>query len=136
MDDLMKALHECYRHEQTMVVRYLNFSVLVGGLDRLHLAELFRKNADDSMGHAGKVGSKIVAQGGVPQGKVGEDLAAVPGDAVRMLEQALKDEQAAVALYEAAIPLAKKDLALRETLVHILKEEQASVDELRLLLRK
>jgi bacterioferritin (cytochrome b1) len=88
------------------------------------------------VGHAAKVGAKIVALGGAPQGRVSEDLAAAPGDARRMLEQALKDEEAAAALYDAAIPLAKKDLALRETLVHLLREEQASVDEIRLLLKR
>jgi bacterioferritin (cytochrome b1) len=136
MDELLKSLNDVYRHEQTMIVRYLNYSILVAGLDRLHLAGLFRKNSADSIGHAEKVGAKIAALGGAPQGKISEDLSAVPPDAAQMLEQALKDEQAAVALYDAAIPLAKKDLALRELLVHLLKEEQASVDELRLLVRK
>ncbi len=136
MDDLLKALNEIYRHEQTMVVRNLNYSVLVPGLDPLHLADFFKKGASDSIGHAEKIGAKIVALGGAPQGKVTEDLSTVPADALRMLEQSLKDEQAAVALYEAAVPLAKKDLALRELLVHVLKEEQASVDELRLLLKR
>ena len=136
MDDTLKALNECYRHEQTMIVRYVNYAVMVGGIDRLHLNELFLKSATDSMGHAGKVGAKIVALGGVPQGKVAEDLSIVPGDALKMLEQALKDEEAAVKLYDLAIPLAKKDLALRELLVHILKDEQEGVDELKMLLKK
>ena len=136
MDDTLKALNEIYRHEQTMIVRYLNCSILVSGLDRLHLADFFKTSATDSIGHAEKIGAKLVALGGSPQGKVTEDLSTVPPDAVRMLEQSLKDEQAAVTLYEAAVPLAKKDLALREMLVHILKEEQASVDEIRLLLKK
>jgi bacterioferritin (cytochrome b1) len=135
MDDTLKALNECYRHELTLAARYLNLSVLVSGLDRLHLAELFRKSSSDSLGHAEKVGAKIVSLGGAPQGKLAEDLGAAPGDARKMLEQALRDEQAAVELYDRAIGLSKKDLALRETLVHILKEEQASVDELRLLLK-
>jgi bacterioferritin (cytochrome b1) len=135
VDETMKALNECYRHELTLVVRYLNFAAVVGGLDRLHLSEFFRRSAADSMGHAGAVGLKIAAMGGTPQGKVTEDLAAAPHDARRMLEQALKDEEAAAALYDAAVPLAKKDLALREMLVHILKEERASADELKVLLR-
>jgi bacterioferritin (cytochrome b1) len=135
MDETIKALNEIYRHELTLVARYLNCSVLVAGIDRLHLADFFKAAASDSMGHAQAVGAKIVALGGAPSGKIAEDLAAVPATAQKMLEQALKDELAAVALYDAAVPLAKKDLALRETLVHILKDEQASVDELRQLLR-
>lgn len=136
MDDLLKALNEIYRHEHTMIVRYLNYSILVAGLDRLHLADFFKKGATDSIGHARKIGAKLVALGGAPVGTVTEDLSTVPGDGVRMLEQSLKDEQAAVSLYDTAIPLSKKDLALREMLVHILEDEQASVDELRLLLKK
>ena len=136
MDDTLKALNEIYRHEHTLVARYVNYSVLVGGIDRLHLADFFLKNAQDSIGHATQVGAKIVALGGAPQGKVTEDLSAVPADGVKMLEQALKDEEAAVRLYDQAVPLAKKDLALREMLVHILKAEQEGVDELKLLLKK
>jgi len=135
MDDTLKALNDCYRHELTLLVRYLNYSTQVAGFDRLHLVDLFKKNAGDCMAHAEKVGAKIVALGGAPQGKIGEDLA-VPHGARKMLEQALKDEEAAVALYVEAVAVAKKDLALRETLVHILKEEQAGVDELKLLLRE
>ncbi|MBI4565742.1 MAG: ferritin-like domain-containing protein [Planctomycetes bacterium] len=135
MDEMLKALQECYRHELTLAVRYVNFAVQVSGLDRLHLVELFKGNATDSIGHAEKIGAKIVAKGGTPQGKVSEDLAGAPGSVQKMLEQALKDEETAVTLYSAAVPLAKNDLALRETLVHILKDEQASVDELKLLLK-
>ncbi len=135
MDDTVKALNDCYRHELTLLVRYLNYATQVFGLDRLHLVDLFKKNAGDCMAHAEKVGAKIASLGGTPQGKVGEDLT-VPHGSEKMLEQALKDEEAAVALYGEAVAVAKKDLALRETLVHILKEEQAGVDELRLLLRK
>lgn len=136
MDETLKALTECYRHELTMVVRYLNFAALVPGMDRLHLTEFFRKSAVDSIGHAEKLAPKILALGGAPHGKVTEDLGTVPGSAEKMLEQALKDEEAAVELYETAVPTVKKDLALREVLVHLLKEEQASVDELKQLLRR
>jgi bacterioferritin len=136
MDDTLQALGEIYRHELTMIVRYVNFSIQVSGLDRLHLVELFEESATDSMGHAKRIGAKILALGGAPKGNVAENLASAPSDTVKMLEQALEDEKAAVRLYEAAIPLAKKDLALRETLVHILKDEQSSVDEIAQLLRK
>ncbi|MBI4483181.1 MAG: ferritin-like domain-containing protein [Acidobacteria bacterium] len=136
MDALLKALNECYRHELTMILRYLNYSMHVTGLDRLHLTEFFRESAQDSMGHATKLGEKIVALGGTAQGKVTEDLGVVPHGTERMLQQALKDEESALSGYSEAIPLAKGDLALREVLVHILKEEQAHADELKLLLKK
>lgn len=136
MDDTVKSLNEIYRHELTLVARYVNFAVQVGGIDRLHLADFFLQNAKDSIGHAEKIGGKIVAYGAAPQGKVSEDLSIVPGDATKMLEQALKDEEEAVKLYDRAVGLAKKDLALRELLVHILKDEQEGVDELKLLLKK
>ena len=136
MDDTLKALNDLYRQELTMIVRYLNYSIQVSGLDRLHLAGFFKANATDSMGHAEKIGAKIVALGGAPHGKVGEDLSLVPHGVEKMLEQSLRDEEAALSMYADAVPLAKKDLALREMLVHILKEEQGHVDELKLLLKK
>lgn len=136
MDDLGKALNACYQHELTLVVRYLNMSLRVGGMDRLHLAELFKESAEESIGHAEKVGARMVGLGIAPHGKVTEDLGEVPEGAEKMLERALQDEQAAVEAYSKAISLAKNDLALRETLVHILKEERAGLDELKLILKK
>ncbi len=136
MDDLGRALNHCYRHELTMMVRYLNFSIRVTGLDRLHLAEFFARSAEDSKGHAAKVGLKILGLGLTPQGKIAEDLESVPAGAEKMLEQALKDEEAALSAYAEAVGLVKKDLALREMLVHILKDEQSHIDELRMILKK
>ncbi|HTF58188.1 MAG TPA: ferritin-like domain-containing protein [Planctomycetota bacterium] len=136
MDDLVRALNACYQHELTLVVRYLNGSVQVGGLDRLHLAEFLKSSAEESMGHAEKVGAWILGLGATPQGKVTEDLGGVPDGAEKILQRALADEQTAVEAYSKAVPLAKKDTALREMLVHILKEERSGVDELKLLLRK
>lgn len=136
MDELSKALNACYQHEMTLVVRYNNLAIQVGGLDRLHLEEFFKASAEESIGHAAKVGTWILGLGGSPQGKVSEDLGEVPEGVEKMLQRALADEQAAVDLYAKAIPLAKTDLALREALVHILKEERTGVDELKLLLKK
>ena|SRR5258706_14987316 len=136
MDDLAKALNACYLHEMTLVVRYLNVSIRVDGLDRFHLAEFFKESAGESMGHAEKMGAVMLGLGMAPQGKVTEDLGDAPEGAEKMLERALHDERAAVEAYSKAIPLAKNDLALRETLVHILKEERAGLDELKLLLKK
>lgn len=136
MQDLIKALNDCYRHELTMVVRYSNYALHSTGIDRMHLNELFEAGAKDSLEHAAKVGLKIFSLGGTPQGKVAEDLGSVPAGNEGMLEQALKDAEASVNLYSETIPLVKKDLALRELLVHILKEEQEEADELRMLVRK
>jgi len=136
MSDLAKALNDCYQHELTLVVRYLNLAVRVGGLDRLHLAEFFKQNAADSIGHSEKVGARMMGMGLLPHGKVTEDLGEAPETADKMLERALQDESAAVDAYSKAIALAKNDLALRETLVHILKDERDGLDELKLLLKK
>lgn len=136
MEELTRALNACYQHELTLVVRFLNGSVQVGGLDRLHLAEFLKASAGESMGHAERVGAWILGLGATPQGKVVEDLGGVPEVAEKLLQRALADEQAAVEAYSKAVSLAKKDLGLREMLVHILKEERAGVDELKLLLRK
>ena len=136
MDELAKALNACYQHELTLVVRYLNLSVRVSGLDRLHFAEFFQESAAESIGHAGKVGARIVGLGLETHGKVAEDLGDVPADLEKMLQRAVADEDAAVQAYSRAIALAKNDLALRETLVHILKDERAGLDELKLMLKK
>ena len=96
MDELSKALNACYQHELTLVVRYLNLSVRVSGLDRLHFAEFFKESAAESITHAEKVGARMVGLGLNPHGKVAEDLAEVPDTLEKMLECAAVDEDAAV----------------------------------------
>ena len=136
MSELAKALNDCYQHELTLVVRYLNLSVRVAGHDRLHFAEFFKESATESIGHAEKVGARMLGLGIEPEGKVAEDLADAPATLEKMLERAYHDEEAAAQAYSKAIALAKNDLALRETLVHILKEERSGLDELKLIMRK
>lgn len=136
MSELGKALNACYQHELTLVVRYLNLSVRVGGLDRFHLAEFFKESAAESIGHAEKVGARMMGLGMAPNGKVSEDLGESPESVQAMLERALRDETAAAEAYSHAVTLAKNDLALRETLIHILKDERSGIDELKLLLKK
>jgi bacterioferritin len=134
--ELAKALNACYQHELTLVVRYLNASVRVSGIDRLHFAEFFKESAEESIGHAEKVGARMLGLGIEPTGKVDEDLADAPDSLDKLLDRAIRDETAAVHAYAKAITLAKNDLALRETLIHILKDERAGLDELKLLVKK
>src|SRR5687767_10375986 len=99
MSELGKALNACFQHELTLVVRYLNLSVRVGGLDRLHLAEFFKESAAESIGHAEKVGARMMGLSLAPHGKVSEDLEEAPDSVQEMLERALRDETAAAEAY-------------------------------------
>ncbi|MEM9704375.1 MAG: ferritin-like domain-containing protein, partial [Planctomycetota bacterium] len=108
---------------------------LVEGLMRELYAPKFEEDAEESFGHAQKIGEKIVALGGVPT--VVRNEVRQSRDVRELVENALAFESKAVEMYAAAIELAEKhaDRSLIVFLEDILVQEQEGVDEYSKLLR-
>lgn len=128
-------LNEILRHEWTGVAQYAQAGFVIQGLWRVTYSKLFFDSAEESFGHAKRIGDKIVALGGVPT--VERNKIKQSHDLAEMLEHALAFEQGAVDLYTEALKLADgKDRALVVLLEDILLEEQDGVDEITQLLRE
>ena len=134
-DQITSKLNEILRHEWTGVAQYSQAGFVIQGLWRPTYSKLFFDSAEESFGHAKRIGEKIVALGGVPS--VERNPVKQSHDLTEMLEHALAFEQGAVDHYTQALKLADgTDRALVVLLEDILLEEQDGVDEITQLLRE
>jgi bacterioferritin len=131
---LIKKLNEILAHEWTGVAQYAQQSFMIRGLWREAYSGFFMHGAEESFGHAKKIGEKIVALGGVPtleRNKIKQS-----DDLREMLEHALEFERTAVAHYGEALELAADDRPLVVMLEDLILEEQDGVDAIQKLLRE
>ena len=132
---MIDKLNEILKHEWTGVAQYAQAGFVIQGLWRTSYSKLFFESAEESFGHAKRIGEKIVAMGGVPT--VERNPIKQSYDLTEMLGHALAFEQGAVDLYKEGLELAEgKDRALVVLLEDILLEEQDGVDEITQLLRE
>lgn len=132
---LIDKLNEILRWEYAGLVQYTQFSFVVRGPWREVYYEFFRENGEEALGHAHKVGDKIVALGGVTTVERAEVKQSL--DLTEMLEFSLAIERKHVELYTETLDmLGPRDVALRNLLEEICMEEQAGVDHLEKILQK
>jgi bacterioferritin len=130
---VVDKLNEILRHEWTGVAQYAQAGFVVTGLWREVFSKMFFDSAEESFGHARKIGDKIVALGGVPT--IERNPVKQSTNLQELLNNGLDFETKAVKLYTEAIGLTEADRALTVYLEDILKDEQDGVDHLTKILR-
>lgn len=132
---LVAKLNEILRWEYAGMIQYTQFSFVVQGPLREVYYEFFRDNGKEALGHAHRVGDKIVALGGVTTVERAEVKQSL--DLNEMLEFSLEIESKHVQLYTEALDMiGPRDVALRNLLEEICMEEQDGVDHLEKILQK
>lgn len=137
-EQILSLLGEIYQAEMAGINRYLHYSFMIMGYNRIPIQKWFRANAQEAMDHATIIGEKITSLGGHPPiyaAKVEEsNLHTIQ----QLLEESLKFEQEAISLYKqltkAAVEL--EDIALEELARSFVREEIEHADEVRKMLRK
>ncbi|MCH2533908.1 MAG: ferritin-like domain-containing protein [Bdellovibrionales bacterium] len=137
-EQILTLLGEIYQAEMAGINRYLHYSFMIMGYNRIPIQKWFRANAQEAMDHATIIGEKITSLGGHPPiyaAKVEEsNLHTIQ----QLLEESLKFEQEAISLYKqltkAAVEL--EDIALEELARSFVREEIEHADEVRKMLRK
>lgn len=127
---IVQGLNEALEREMSNVVSYLHYSFMVRGVNRGPLVEFFRGQAQESFGHATRLGEKIVALGGQPSIRVEPIRELRSGTAEAMLRDELGREKEEVKRYIALLKQVEDDVALRVMLEEIIKDEQEGIEEL------
>ena len=73
--ELIESLNRALGLELAGVIQYMQHSFLVTGPEREVFNEFFRDMSGEARDHAEMLGDKIVALGGVPDGRAGRDSA-------------------------------------------------------------
>jgi bacterioferritin len=130
MDELIKRLNNALAWEFAGVIQYMQHTVMVTGIHREYLEDMFEYSSKEALEHAEQVGDKIAALGGIPTVVPQKIRQAV--DPIDMLKAALALEQDTLAAWEHVYEIAS--VSNKGTVFWIEEHialEQEHVDELR-----
>lgn len=136
--EVLDLLSQIYKIEAAGINRYLHYSFMIMGYNRIPIQKWFRDNATEAMTHSIQIGEKITSLGGHPP-IVASDIKEHGHHQIQqLLEESLKFEEEAVALYRKLAILAESldDIALEEMAREFVKNETEHVDEVRKMMRK
>lgn len=133
-EQIVEQLNKILSLEYAGVVQYMQHSFLVSGHQRIVYADFFKDQSKDSLKHAGIIGDKIVALGGVPT--VEPATIHQTTDLSEMLEQDLELERNALAAYLKAWEMSSSNPTLKFLLESMIQDEQTHVEEMEKMTNK
>ncbi len=135
---VLELLGLIYQEEMSGITRYLHYSFMIMGHNRIPIQKWFRDNATESMGHAILIGEKITSLGGHPPMVSSKAEETNIHTVHQLLEESLSFEIKTLGLYEKLTHLASElgDIALEELARTQVKLEVEHSDEVRKMLIK
>jgi hypothetical protein len=86
-------LNKIMEHELAGVVRYMHYSLMVYGYNRIPIVSWLKSNADESLAHAHKAGELVTLLGGHPSLKIGTLLETEKHDVGDILQESMEHER-------------------------------------------
>lgn len=127
--EVMKRLNEIMTLELSGVTRYLHYSLMITGPNRIPVVSWFRAQATEALDHATLVGEKITSLGGHPTMDVKEVPETNNHNVIYILKESLEFEKLAVKKYHELLPLCKGNIALEEMIRTFCKTESEHIEE-------
>ena len=135
-DDVIECLHAIFKAEMSGIVRYLHYSFMIMGHNRIPIQKWFRDQALENMQHAVVIGEKITSLGGHPPVLSADVEESNLHTVDQILNESLKSEERGLLLYKKLVQLAADDIALEELARQMVRQETEHLDEVRKMLRK
>ena len=113
---VLELLGKIYQEEMEGITRYLHYSFMIMGYNRIPIQNWFRSNASESMAHATIIGEKITSLGGHPPILAKTAHESNVHTVKQLLQESLEFELNTLAMYKELCLLAVKvgDIALEE----------------------
>lgn len=131
---LIAKLNEILEWELSGVARYLHYSLMVTGPNRIPIVKWFRDQASEAFDHAATIGEKITALGGHPSIKVTQPPERNEHGVMAILNESLEYELEGLKMYEAVLAMTDGNIALEELIREQIRLEQEHVEEVRKML--
>lgn len=133
-EEIVALLNENLEEEIRSVLQYLQHAYMARGVDRIPIYEFMEKASLSEMKHIEILAKKVVAYGGVPSMRA-RNVDSSP-DIQDMLRADIALEEEAVKRYSQHVQQfdAAGEIALRVIHENLVEDEQAHLDELRILL--
>lgn len=135
---VLSLLGQIYRAEISGVNRYLHYSFMIMGHNRIPIQKWFRDNAQEAMMHAIAVGEKLTSLGGHPPLIAAQLEEGHVHTVQQLLQESLAFEEAAIQLYKQLVVAATQlgDIALEEMARDFVRMEIEHADEVRKMIRR
>jgi bacterioferritin len=132
----LKCLQDIYQAEVAGIIRYLHYSFMIMGHNRIPIQNWLRAQAAESMDHAIAVGEKITSLGGLPTVTPAHIEETDIHSIDQLLKESLAHEEKALGLYKKLAKLAGRDIALEEMARGFVRLETEHVEEVKKMLVK
>jgi len=135
--EVLNLLGEIYQEEMAGITRYLHYSFMIMGHNRIPIQSWFRSNATEGMTHAITIGEKITSLGGHPPMVAAKAEEMNVHTVQQLLEESLSFEEKNIELYKKLVEMATRfgDVALEELARSQVRVEMEHADEVRKMLR-
>jgi bacterioferritin len=131
----MACLHKIFQQEMSGIHRYLHYSFMIMGHNRIPIQKWFRDQANESQAHAIIIGEKITSFGGHPPIVSASIEESNRHNVHELLQESLSFELAGLDLYKQLVKLAGDDIALEELARDFVRQETEHLDEVRKMLK-
>jgi bacterioferritin len=123
-DDAVALLDTILENELAGVVRYMHYSFMIYGHNRIPIQKWFREQADESLKHAEDAGELITSLGSHPSIEA-------------ILSESLEHEAESLKAYEDLLELSRNEnVALEEYARKMIQQEQLHIWEVQKMMRK
>jgi len=133
--EIIATLNSAFQSEIAGIVRYLHYSFMIMGHNRIPIQKWLRDKATEGMNHAVVLGEKITSLGGHPTMepvKIEEtNVHTIPA----ILNESMSFEKQGLELYRKLVRLAVDDIALEEMARQFVKTETEHLEEVAKMLR-
>lgn len=128
-EEVIKRLNEILEFEVSGVPRYLHYSLMITGPNRIPIVKWFRDQANEAFAHAAIIGEKITALGGHPSIKVLQPPETNNHAVLDILKESLEFEKSGLQKYVELLPHCESNIALEEMVREFIRHETEHVEE-------
>jgi bacterioferritin len=134
---IVDALNRILELELAGVVRYMHYSFMIFGHNRIPIVAWLREQANESSAHAVLAGEHITAFGGHPSLKIGPLLETHQHDVNEILKEAHEHEKEGLAAYYELLEVVTgKSILLEEYARDQIAAEEMHLADIRKMMRK
>jgi bacterioferritin len=133
---VLEKLGEIFALEMAGITRYLHYSFMIMGHNRIPIQKWFRDQANESMQHAVVIGEKITSFGGHPSLVPAAVKDTKTHSVDEILRESLSFEKIALAKYKELLNLAGDDIALEELARSFIRTETEHIEEVEKMVKK
>jgi len=136
-EEAVALLDTILENELAGVVRYMHYSFMIYGHNRIPIQKWFREQADESLTHAEEAGELITSLGHHPSLKIGKLVESHKHSIEAILEESLEHEAVSLDAYKELLELAEgENVVLAEYARQMIQKEQLHVWEVQKMMRK